>query len=244
MKEFYQVLQFKILKFILQHLFCISGSEKKLANCDDLYDLPNELNCSHLCRKLHNALGSTQKLEEPRTYGSTDVTILPKPEKVTLFKALHVCFGVEFYSVGILKLISDILSFGGPLLLNRLVTFIVNKNESTEVGYLCAFGLFATTFLGALANAHFNFYMAKLGLKLRGAVIATVYTKTINTKYLDLNNFSIGEITNFMGTDTDRIVNSCPSFHSFWSIPLQVRFVFKIFFPIYIQLNINNKYLF
>lgn len=32
----------------------------------------------------------------------------------------------------------------------------------------------------------------------------------------------MGSITNYMSTDTDRIVNSCSSFHAFWSIPVQV----------------------
>lgn len=31
-----------------------------------------------------------------------------------------------------------------------------------------------------------------------------------------------GEIVNFMSTDTDRIVNFAPSFHQFWSLPIQV----------------------
>lgn len=34
--------------------------------------------------------------------------------------------------------------------------------------------------------------------------------------------FNVGEIVNFMSTDADRIVNSCPSFHALWSIPFQV----------------------
>ncbi|KAG8334144.1 Multidrug resistance-associated protein 7 [Homalodisca vitripennis] len=33
---------------------------------------------------------------------------------------------------------------------------------------------------------------------------------------------STGEIVNFMSTDTDRIVNSCASFHTLWSIPFQI----------------------
>jgi ATP-binding cassette subfamily C (CFTR/MRP) protein 10 len=28
-----------------------------------------------------------------------------------------------------------------------------------------------------------------------------------------------------MSTDTDRIINFCPSFHAFWSLPLQVIFL-------------------
>lgn len=212
---------------ILRIFYLFSGNEKKIETCDDLYDLPSNLNTSYLRAKLHSALGSVKKPEDVTIYGSADVTVVPEPEKITLLKALHTCFGLEFYSIGVLKLISDILGFGGPLLLNKLVNFIEDKNESPETGYLCALGLFLTTFFGALTNVHFNFCMAKVGLKLRGALIATIYRKTLETNYSEINKFSIGEIANFMSTDTDRIVNACPSFHSFWSIPLQVSVYLK-----------------
>lgn len=34
--------------------------------------------------------------------------------------------------------------------------------------------------------------------------------------------FSLGEVVNFISTDTDRIVGACPSFHALWSLPFQV----------------------
>lgn len=65
--------------------------------------------------------------------------------------------------------------------------------------------------------------MSLVGLKIRAAIITTIYRKTLSVNSSTLNSaFSVGEIVNFMSTDTDRIVNSCPSFHAFWSIPLQV----------------------
>lgn len=41
---------------------------------------------------------------------------------------------------------------------------------------------------------------------------------------------STGEVVNFMSTDTDRIVNSCPSFHAFWSIPFQLAVTFYLLY--------------
>lgn len=35
--------------------------------------------------------------------------------------------------------------------------------------------------------------------------------------------FSIGEIVNFISTDTNNLVNACNSFHSLWSVPFQVK---------------------
>lgn len=64
--------------------------------------------------------------------------------------------------------------------------------------------------------------MAEVNLKIRAALITTIYTKTVHLRKMTLEKFSAGEIINFMSTDTDRIVNFCPSFHAFWSLPVQV----------------------
>lgn len=65
--------------------------------------------------------------------------------------------------------------------------------------------------------------MCIVGLKIRGALVTAIYRKTLTASSTILNSkFSVGEIVNFMSTDTDRIVNSCPSFHAVWSIPFQV----------------------
>jgi len=75
--------------------------------------------------------------------------------------------------------------------------------------------------LSAFWNTHFTFWMSIVGLKFRSAIITLVCRKTLHSSNTDLNyNFNFGEIVNFMSTD--RLVNSCPSFHTFWNIPLQV----------------------
>lgn len=78
-------------------------------------------------------------------------------------------------------------------------------------------------FSAALCDSHFNFQMAWVCLQMRAALVTTVYRKTLSVSSTLLSaKFSIGEIVNFMSTDADRIVNSCPSFHALWSIPFQV----------------------
>jgi ATP-binding cassette subfamily C (CFTR/MRP) protein 10 len=74
----------------------------------------------------------------------------------------------------------------------------------------------------ALANTHFNMQMAEVNLKIRAALVTTIYRKAVHMRKTTLDKFNTGEIINFMSTDTDRIVNFCPSFHSFWSLPAQV----------------------
>lgn len=65
--------------------------------------------------------------------------------------------------------------------------------------------------------------MSIVGLKIRSTIVTLVYRKILHSSSVKLNQeFTMGEIVNFMSTDSDRIVNSCPSFHTLWSIPLQL----------------------
>lgn len=223
------------------------GAKKKLGNSEDLYDLPINLTPAYLCSQFEVALGMSSVTKEHCTDAGAAVSVNGAPHSeleipdvicrgtesrkpVSLVRALHTCFGFQFYSIGILKLVSDGAGFMGPLLLNKLVTFIETGSESVREGYLYAAGLFAVTLIVALCNTHFNFLMQEVGLKIRGALMTTIYRRTLTVSSIELSKFSIGEIVNFMSTDTDRIVNSCPSFHSFWSIPFQIGVSFYLLY--------------
>uniref|UniRef100_A0A069DYD4 ABC-type xenobiotic transporter n=1 Tax=Panstrongylus megistus TaxID=65343 RepID=A0A069DYD4_9HEMI len=185
------------------------GSACKLQSAEEIFDLPLSLTTSYLSMKLVAALNPF-----PSVGSSTP--------QVSLIRALHTCFWKEFYGIGLLKLLGDISGFCGPLLLHGLVSFIENKDEPVHHGYLYALGLCIASLIGAFCSSHFNYQMSVVGLKIRGALISVVYRKTLSLSTLTLSHLSTGEVVNYMSTDMDRIVNSCASFHAFWSIPFQL----------------------
>lgn len=69
-------------------------------------------------------------------------------------------------------------------------------------------------------------------MKMRIGITTMVYGKTLNAQFVDGDS---PEILNLMSTDTDRIANSCVSFHSFWSIPFQL---FTTLYLLYTQIGI------
>lgn len=134
------------------------GVQGKLNHSDDLHDLPFSLNCSTVSTKLDKAL--TGNIDEIRrrqaltssissqSITSPDVTFIGvRKHNVSLFKALHKCFWVQFYSIGALKFLSDCAGFAAPILLNRLVSFIEDKSEDIKWGYLYAFLLMTSTLI-------------------------------------------------------------------------------------------------
>nr|XP_026483882.1 ABC transporter C family member 13 isoform X1 [Vanessa tameamea] len=240
------------------------GYDNKLQDPEELYDIPAKYRCSYVGARMDKALignvdNYQQFTEVPHEpfigsgYGATGETqpqistpvtptsrVLLRParrQNVSLLRALHHCFAVQFYSIGMLKLVADMAGFAGPILLNKLITFVEDTSIDQHYGYIYAATLLAATVIGSLFNVQFNWLMSIIGLKMRGAIVSTILRKTLSVTTTELNKaFSVGEITNFMSTDTDRIVNSCPSFHALWSIPLQL---FITLFLLYQQVGVS-----
>lgn len=148
----------------------------------------------------------------------------------TLFGALHKSFGLEFYLIGILRLTADMLGFMGPLLLGGLLSQGQNMSKPTNA-YIYALGLFLSTSLSALFGVHFNWRISLIGMKMRTGLVSSIYRKTLEGEGIQSTQ---SEILVLMQTDTDRIVNSAISFHSFWSIPFQL---FATIYLLYTQLG-------
>ncbi|NXQ88312.1 MRP7 protein, partial [Nyctibius grandis] len=174
------------------------GYEWKLNQPQDVYVLPRQLQAARVSDRSHR----TQ-------------------EAVQLFSVLHAAFGLRFYSLGLLKLAGNLLGFSGPLLLNLLVNFMESRQEPLSHGVLYALGLFAGSFLGALLQNQFSYEVNKVMLMVRAAIISAIYRKALRVGSTSLARFTVGEIVNFMSTDTSRLVNFCLSFHEVWSLPFQ-----------------------
>ncbi|NWH67099.1 MRP7 protein, partial [Geococcyx californianus] len=174
------------------------GYQWKLNQPQDVCVLPRKLQAARVCDHSHG----TQ-------------------EAVRLFSVLHAAFGLRFYSLGLLKLAGNLLGFSGPLLLNLLVNFMESQQEPLSNGILYALGLFAGSFLGALLRNQFIYEVNKVTLMVRAAVISAIYRKALRVSSTSLARFTVGEIVNFMSTDTSRLVNFCLSFHEVWSLPFQ-----------------------
>lgn len=109
------------------------GIAGKLKEVDDLFDLPESLNIASLTETFHQSVDN----------------------KRTLFRALHKSFGREFYSIGLLRLMSDMSGFCGPILLGLLLRG-TDSTENSYRPYLCALGLFGSTLLGTYITSMFS----------------------------------------------------------------------------------------
>ncbi|XP_062527496.1 ATP-binding cassette sub-family C member 10 isoform X2 [Bombyx mori] len=257
--SFFSKLMFTWVNPLLQ-----KGLENKLKDPEELFDIPAEYRSSYIGARMdralvgnvdhhqqyadiphepfistgYGAIGETVPQASTPVTSTSRVRVHPvRRQNVSLLRALHKVFAVEFYSIGLLKLVSDMAGFAGPLLLNKLVEFVEDTTIDEHIGYTFAVSLLIATLGSTIFIVQFNWLMSIIGLKMRGALVTTILRKTLSVTSTELTKaFSVGEITNFMSTDTDRIVNSCPSFHALWSIPLQL---FITLFLLYQQVGLS-----
>lgn len=154
---------------------------------------------------------------------------------VRLLKVLHKAFGLRYYLLGALKLMVNVLSFAGPLLLSSLVNFMEDETATLATGAWCATGLFATTFFACIFRNIFIFEISKVALSARAALVSAIYGKALQVSGSSLAGCSLGELVNLMSADADRVVNFCNSFHELWSMPF--RFAVALYL-MYLQVGV------
>lgn len=130
------------------------GSYRTLQKAEDTFVLPKDLSVTGLVVIFLDKL----KL----IYNQHCIEMQRNIEKNILLKTLHQCYGCVYYSLGILKLLADILGFAGPLLLNRLISFIEQPQTDYTEGYWYASGLFLSTLIGSFLTTHFDYQVLLL----------------------------------------------------------------------------------
>uniref|UniRef100_A0A8C9VU54 ATP-binding cassette, sub-family C (CFTR/MRP), member 10 n=1 Tax=Scleropages formosus TaxID=113540 RepID=A0A8C9VU54_SCLFO len=177
--------------------------------------------------------GQNMELERP-----SDVCLLPchlqtrvvQRSEIRLLPVLHKAFGLKYYLLGVVKLLGNMLGFAGPLLLSSLVAFMEDSQAPISQGLWCSLGLFTSTLLSAVLRNIFTFEVSKVSLSARAAVISAIYRKALRVSSTTLAQFNLGEIVNFMSTDTDRLVNFFNNFHDIWNLPLQFAVTLYLFY--------------
>ncbi|XP_061421515.1 ATP-binding cassette sub-family C member 10 isoform X3 [Lethenteron reissneri] len=212
------------------------GYNGELNSPDDILELPENMKVSFVSQAFKDVLYADsnqtrdcipEDVSQSSPIGkrlciNKDTPLPDSQPRRTLFWSLYKVYGVHYLLIGLLYLIAIVLGLLGPVILQYLLSFMENRQEPASHGYYYIAGLFGTTFFGAFFNNQFSYRINKIALCVRAALVTTVYRKSLRVGASSLSEFSTGEIVNYMSTDTDRIVNFCPSFHSFWSLPLQV----------------------
>lgn len=224
------------------------GQRGELERPCDVLQLPQRLRTKAVTQRFSQSWVQCLKNRVPRTLGRNQQDGLYseiQPEELSdemsqhearLFRVLHKAFGPRYYLLGVLKLMASLLAFAGPLLLSWLVGFMETQGAPLSRGVWCAVGLFSSTFFAAFLRNVFVFEVSKIALEARAAVVSTIYAKALRVSSSALARFTMGEVVNYMSTDTDRLVNFFNSFHEVWSLPFQ--FILALYL-LYLQVGVT-----
>ncbi|KAF9156049.1 hypothetical protein BG015_007466 [Linnemannia schmuckeri] len=144
-------------------------------------------------------------------------------------------FGPKLLPVTLISLTQSVLEYSQVLLLGVLLDYITTSTSAakearppSEYGIILAVALFLSTFLATLANGQFFQGSYVLGIELRTALTGLIYQKSLVLSPGARQRSTVGEISNHMSVDTERIGFAVTAF------PMSVSSAFEIVLAIYL----------
>eukprot|EP00041_Stephanoeca_diplocostata_P028197 m.790864 g.790864 ORF g.790864 m.790864 type:complete len:1581 (+) comp23327_c0_seq3:295-5037(+) len=160
----------------------------------------------------------------------------------SLLRALSRSFGTTLYVAGLFKLIQDSLAFLQPELLKLLIRYIQDRNNPNpedvppkSTGWELACAMFAVALIQSMALHQYFHRVYVTGMRLRSAVITSVYDKSLKLSSASRQSSTSGEIVNLMAIDAQRFMDVVTYIHMLWSAPYQISlslyFLYKLMGP-------------
>lgn len=94
-----------------------------------------------------------------------------------------------------------------------------NNNSSIQHGLILAFVFFLSKTVESLSQRQWYFGAQRIGIRVRAALMALVYSKSLMIKCAGPTH---GKIINLINVDVDRIGDFCWYIHGVWLLPVQV----------------------
>uniref|UniRef100_A0A667Y7B4 ATP-binding cassette, sub-family C (CFTR/MRP), member 2 n=1 Tax=Myripristis murdjan TaxID=586833 RepID=A0A667Y7B4_9TELE len=139
-----------------------------------------------------------------------------------LIPTIYKTFKWVLIESAIFKLIQDLLSFASPQLLKMMVSFADDKSIYTWKGYIYALLLLVVAILQSLCLQQYFQRCFVLGMKVRTAIMAAVYKKSLVVSNDARKESTVGETVNLMSADAQRFNDVTNFIHLLWSCPLQI----------------------
>ncbi|PIN02121.1 Multidrug resistance-associated protein/mitoxantrone resistance protein, ABC superfamily [Handroanthus impetiginosus] len=160
-------------------------------------------------------------LEESLWKKKTQVISLPS----AILNAISTPLAINAIFAGV----NTTASYIGPLLITSFVNFLSTKGDNTKWhhGMILALIFFTAKTVESLAQRQWYFGARRIGIRVRAALMALVYKKSLSVKY---GGMSSGKVVNYINVDVERIGDFCWYFHGIWLLLVQVIFALVILY--------------
>jgi ATP-binding cassette subfamily C (CFTR/MRP) protein 1 len=147
----------------------------------------------------------------------------PQPVRASIVEQ----FKKPMIIAGIVKFFNSTSQFGPPLLLNGLLNAIADRSSADPqhpvwVGYAYALGLCSIMVLRVLIENNYFHRVMRVGFRIRCALSAAVYRKSLRMSPVARQDTPVGKIVNLMQLDASRLESLTTQIHVIWDSPYQI----------------------
>nr|GLL49557.1 putative ABC transporter C family member 15 isoform X2 [Ipomoea trifida] len=118
--------------------------------------------------------------------------------------------------------VNTIASYTCLLLITSFVKFLSEKCDDSNnwhSGLVLAFVFFFAKTIESLSQRQWYFGAHRIGIRIRAALMALTYKKSLTIKHGAMSN---GKVINFLNVDVERIGDFFWNIHGIWLLPIQV----------------------
>ncbi|XP_052813608.1 multidrug resistance-associated protein 1-like isoform X2 [Mya arenaria] len=141
---------------------------------------------------------------------------------VSLYKVIFRTYGLDLLLSNIWKLFYDLLVFVNPFLLRFLIDFAEDSDQPQWKGYVYSAGFIVVIILQSLFFHNMTHKTMTLGIRVRSALISSIFKKSLTTNNQARTESTTGEIVNLMSVDAEHVKDLCGYIWGIWSCPLQI----------------------
>ncbi|CAO2828925.1 unnamed protein product [Amaranthus hypochondriacus] len=169
------------------------------------------------------AENSSSLLEESLRNQKSNVFSLPK----AIFCSIRRSLLTNAFFAGA----NTVASYMGPLLITHFVNYLSTKSDNTSYhdGLTLPIVFFIAKCIESISQRQWYFGASRIGIRVRAAIIALVYKKTLNIKLFDVGQGN-GKIINLINVDVERLGDLFLYIHGIWLLPLQVSLALVILY--------------
>jgi ABC-type multidrug transport system fused ATPase/permease subunit len=193
------------------------GNEKKKLDPEDLPHLP--LPIDGRSDYLSDAFGKawSDEISKAKACG--------RNTEPSLIMALFRAFGFDYLVMGaLLKLVHDTCVFIAPQVLNKMILYLGSDEYPLSYGLWLTVVVTISQMAMSFCLRHYFFKCYKFGLQIRTAVMVAVYEKALFLSAGERYTRSLGEITNLMSIDAQRLQELVTYLHAIWYSFYQILF--------------------
>ncbi|XVF25110.1 hypothetical protein REPUB_Repub13aG0185700 [Reevesia pubescens] len=149
-----------------------------------------------------------------------------------VLRAITKVYFKENIFIAVCAILRTIAVVGLPLLLYAFVNYSNQEERNLQEGLILLGYLILSKVVESLSQRHWFFASRRSGLRMRSALMVSVYQKQLKLSSLGRKRHSTGEIVNYIAVDAYRMGEFPWWFHSTWSLVLQLFMSIAVLFSV------------